>query len=278
MAWKKSEIETKNYIIKNISEWSKINPEFKKISTKYKGGSDSKAKDLEIWKNNKNIFNVEIKENVFQIAPFVIIPNHIKKKFFLGDVKGKKNIERTREINEYMNENFDNYKKPTKKGLILKCSDEMMYKCIDGFLEYRNDRYIACKINNNFKIIHYKQFRNFFPVRAKYRNKQSGSSNPAKKSFNILVKYVKDNFDSKDIKFTKDEKFLFKSQINNLFGNKFLIDGDKYFISKKKYNDFYRITKTSKTDSETVLFEISMKNQNKKDNINLFKKDLIKND
>jgi len=102
MAWKKSEIKTKNYIIKKISEWSKINSEFKKISTKYKGGSDSKAKDLEIWKNNKNIFNVEIKENVFQIAPFVIIPNHAKKKFFLGDVKGKKNIERTREINEYI--------------------------------------------------------------------------------------------------------------------------------------------------------------------------------
>ena len=277
MAWKKSEIKTKNYIIKKISEWSKINSEFKKISTKYKGGSDSKAKDLEIWKNNKNIFNVEIKENVFQIAPFVIIPNHAKKKFFLGDVKGKKNIERTREINEYMNKNFDNYKKPTKKGLILKCSDEKMYKCIDGFLEYRNDKYIACKIDNTFKIIHYKQFKNFFPVRAKYRNKLSGSSNPSQKSKNKLEEYVKDNFYAKDVKF-EDEKFLFKSSINNLFGKKFVIDSYKYFISKKKYKEFYRITKTSKTDSETVLFEISMKDKNKKDNINLFKKDLIEND
>ena len=45
-----------------------------------------------------------------------------------------------------------------------------------------------------------------------------------------------------------------------------------------KYKGFYRITKTSKTDSETVLFEISMKDENKKDNIDSFKKDLLNND
>ena len=61
-------------------------------------------------------------------------------------------------------------------------------------------------------------------------------------------------------------------------GNKFLVDGEEYFVSKMKYKGFYRITKTSKTDSETVLFEISMKDENKKDNIDLFKKDLLNND
>jgi len=277
MAWKDSEKETKIYIEKKISEWAEINSEFKKISIEFKGGSDSKARDIEIWKNNKNIFNVEIKENVFQIAPFVIIPDHTKRKFVLGDVKGDKNRTRTIEINEYMNKNFDDYKKPTKKGLILKCPNKIMYKCIGGFLEYKNDKYIACKINKTFKIIYYKQFSNFFPAKAKYRNKKSGANNPPKKSLDILKKYIKDKFDSKDIKF-KDKKFLFKSQINNLFGKKFLIDGEEYFVSKIKYKGFYRITKTSKTDSETVLFEISMKDENKKDNIDLFKKDLLNND
>ena len=54
------------------------------------------------------------------------------------------------------------------------------------------------------------------------------------KSFNKLKKYVKDKFDSKDVKFTKKKKLFFKSQINNLFGEYFLLDDDKYFISKKK--------------------------------------------
>ena len=41
---------------------------------------------------------------------------------------------------------------------------------------------------------------------------------------------------------------------------------------------FYRITKTSKTDNPNVIFVISMKDENKKDNIDLFKKDLLNDD
>ena len=47
---------------------------------------------------------------------------------------------------------------------------------------------------------------------------------------------------------------------------------------KKKYDDFYRITKTGKTNNPNVIFVISMKEENKKDNIDLFKKDLLNND
>ena len=69
-----------------------------------------------------------------------------------------------------------------------------------------------------------------------------------------------------------------KSQAKNLPGKYFLLDDDKYFISKKKYGDFYRITKTSKTNNPNVIFVISMKDKNKKDNIDLLKKDLMEND
>lgn len=47
---------------------------------------------------------------------------------------------------------------------------------------------------------------------------------------------------------------------------------------KKKYDDLYRITKTSKTNNPNVIFVISMKDKNKKDNIDLLKKDLMEND
>ena len=276
MSWKDSENKTKIYIEGKISEWTKINSEFKKISINFKGGSDSTAQDLEILKNKKTIFNIEIKENISQIGQFVTIPDHSTRKFVLGDIKGDRT--RTIEINEYMNKNFDDYKKPNKGGLILKCSNKIVYKCIKRYLEDTNNKYIACKINKTFKIIHYNQINNFFSAKAIYRKKKSGSSSVPKKSFNKLEKYVKDKFDSKDIKFTKKKKFLFKSQINNLFGKYFFLDGDKYFVAKKKNNDFYRITKTSKTDNPNVIFVISMKDENKKDNIDLFKKDLLNND
>ena len=63
MAWEDSENKTKIYLEKKISEWAKNNDKFKKIHINSKGGSDSTAPDAEILKNNKIIFNIEIKEN-----------------------------------------------------------------------------------------------------------------------------------------------------------------------------------------------------------------------
>ena len=51
MAWKDSEDKTKIFLDKKISQWAKNNPEFEKIHTNSKGGSDSTAQDLEILKN-----------------------------------------------------------------------------------------------------------------------------------------------------------------------------------------------------------------------------------
>lgn len=276
MAWKDSEDKTKIFLDKKISQWAKNNPEFEKIHTNSKGGSDSTRPDIEIFKKNKIIFNVEIKEDNSQIGQFVIIPDNSSKKFVLGDIKGNKS--RTAKINEYMNKNFDNYNKPTTAGLVLRCSDKIIYDCIKNFLEEKNNRYIACKIKETIKIIHYKKFSDFFSAKAIYRKKKSGSSPVSSKSIIDLKKYVKDEFNAVDVKFIKNKKFFFKSQAKNLPGTYFFLDDDKYFISKKKYGDLYRITKTSKTNNPNVIFVISMKDKNKKDNIDLLKKDLLEND
>ena len=276
MAWKDSEDKTKIFLDKKISQWAKNNPEFEKIHTNSKGGSDSTQPDIEIFKKNKIIFNIEIKEDNSQIGQFVIIPDNSSKKFVLGDIKGNKS--RTAKINEYMNKNFDNYNKPTTAGLVLRCSDKIIYDCIKNFLEEKNNRYIACKIKETIKIIHYKKFSDFFSAKAIYRKKKSGSSPVSSKSIIDLKKYVKDEFNAVDVKFIKNKKFFFKSQAKNLLGKYFLLDDDKYFISKKKYGDLYRITKTSKTNNPNVIFVISMKDKNKKDNIDLLKKDLLEND
>ena len=275
MAWNDSEDKTKIFLDKKISQWAKNNPEFEKIHTNSKGGSDSTQPDIEIFKKNKIIFNIEIKEDNSQIGQFVIIPDNSSKKFVLGDIKGNKS--RTAKINEYMNKNFDNYNKPTTAGLVLRCSDKIIYDCIKNFLEEKNNRYIACKIKDTIKIIYYKRFSDFFSAKAIYRKKPSGSSSIPKKSINNLEQYVKNQFNAADIEI-KNKKFYFKSQLSNLLGQYFFINDDKYFISKKKYDDLYRITKTSKTNNPNVIFVISMKDKNKKDNIDLLKKDLMEND
>ena len=276
MAWNDSEDKTKKFLNKKISQWAKNNPEFEKIRTNSKGGSDSTQPDIEVFKKNKIIFNIEIKEDNSQIGQFVIFPDNFSKKFVLGGIKG--NRSRTTKINEHMNKNFDNYNKPTTTGLVLRCSDKIIYDCIKKFLEEKNNRYIACKIKETFKIIHYKKFSDFFSVKAIYRKKKSGSSPVSNKSRIDLTKYVKDEFNALNVKFTGNKKFFFKSQTKNLLGKYFLLGDNKYFISRKKDDGLYRITKTSKTNNPNVIFVISMKDKNKKDNIDLLKKDLLKND
>ena len=86
MAWNDSEDKTKIFLDKKIFQWAKNNPEFKKIHTNSKGGSDSTQPDIEIFKKNKIIFNIEIKEDNSQIGQFVIIPDNSSKKFVLGDI------------------------------------------------------------------------------------------------------------------------------------------------------------------------------------------------
>ena len=134
------------------------------------------------------------------------------------------------------------------------------------------------KLKKLLKLFIIKNLVIFFLLRRFIEKKKSGSSPVSSKSIIDLKKYVKDEFNAVDVKFIKNKKFFFKSQAKNLLGKYFLLDDDKYFISKKKYGDLYRITKTSKTNNPNVIFVISMKDKNKKDNIDLLKKDLLEND
>ena len=52
----------------------------------------------------------------------------------------------------------------------------------------------------------------------------------------------------------------------------------KYYISSSKKNIVELRILSAKSGGPTVLFAISMKDENKKDNIDLFKKDLLNND
>ena len=134
------------------------------------------------------------------------------------------------------------------------------------------------KLKKLLKLFIIKNLVIFFLLRRFIEKKKSGSSPVSSKSIIDLKKYVKDEFNAVDVKFIKNKKFFFKRKAKNLLGKYFLLDDDKYFISKKKYGDLYRITKTSKTNNPNVIFVISMKDKNKKDNIDLLKKDLLEND
>ena len=90
-----------------------------------------------------------------------------------------------------MNKNFDNYNKPTTAGLVLRCSDKIIYDCIKNFLEEKNNRYIACKIKETIKIIHYKKFSDFFSAKAIYRKKKKWLLLSFSNAYSVIMSYIK---------------------------------------------------------------------------------------
>ena len=78
MSWQAFEKTAENFINKVI----KID----NVRIEGKGGSNSNAKDLIAIKNNKEIFNIEVKEQKSQIAQFVVEIDEENKNFYLGRI------------------------------------------------------------------------------------------------------------------------------------------------------------------------------------------------
>ena len=63
-----------------------------------------------------------------------------------------------------MNKNFDNYNKPTTAGLVLGCSDKIIYDCIK-FLEEKNNNILLVKLKKLLKLFIIKNLVIFFLLR-----------------------------------------------------------------------------------------------------------------
>jgi hypothetical protein len=263
MAWKEFEKAAEKFINKAV--------EIQNVSINLVGGSDSNTKDLVVKKDRKEIFNIEIKEKKAQISQFVVDNNEQEKKYYLGKLnKLAENI--TEEILEHMNNNYEYYKNPTQAGINLKCTDAMMYKCIEGYLKQKNIKFlISATKANDFRVISANNFkRNFSIINGKYRRKRSGTNKLSEKFHKEVKNYFYNKFEGCKI-FESKKRVYIKLTENYLkdlelkINRSFNLKNINIFLSLTADKAKFEIKKKSNTNNPTVIFSVDFHN---KDNDN----------
>lgn len=239
------------------------------------GKHNSNIPDIKVLKNGSFIFYIEVKMNMAQSSQFVIEKHESKFKF--SELNKTENNEFKKEILNYLNNHFNTYKNVSSKGIEVKCDKVFSYGHINSDLEFKCIKYIITRARektSKFKIIHRDNFKNFFDIKCILRRKKSGSSPISKKNLDKVRNYVTENFNA-SIKNHEDTKnFLFQSEKSDLLGHYFNIDNEQYFISKKKYNNYFRVNRTSKTNNPNIIFDIQLINHIIDDDMKLLKNDL----
>jgi hypothetical protein len=268
MSWKDFEKTAKNFINKVV----KIN----NVTIEGKGGSNSNVKDLIVKKNNKEIFNIEVKEKKSQIAQFVVEIDEKNKKFYLGKINDLAK-EKTEEILEHMNKNYEYYKNPTQNSIKLKCGEEMMYRCIENYFKEKNIKFLISATNSkNCVVISSKNFKENFSISGNYRRKKSGSSDlPMKfrqevKEY-LINKFPNSNFEKEDSKFFVKIKTILNKQLNSKLKKRFELKNFNIFLAETKDEMKFRIKKLSKTNGPTVIFSIDFHNKTKDNDLPLLR-------
>ena len=240
MDWRKFEKTAEDFINKVI----KIN----NVKIEGKGGSNSNAKDLIVIKNNKEIFNIEVKEQKSQIAQFVV------------------------EIDE-------KNKNPKQNSIKLKCDKEMMYRCIENYFKEKKIKFLISSINEeDCVVISFNNFRkNFSITSGNYRRKKSGSSDLPIKFREEAKEYLSNKFsdslfEEKGSKFFVKIKKIFNKQLDLKLKNFFKLKNFNIFLSETKDEMKFRVKKLSKTNGPTVIFSIDFHNKSKDNDLPLLKK------
>jgi hypothetical protein len=272
MTWQNFEKSAEEFINKNV--------QIKNVSIKLSGGSNSNATDLEVKKNNKVIFNIEIKEQKSQISQFVVINEKSKKKFFLGDLKGLA-VKKTKEILEHMNQNYEYYKNPMQRGGInLICEKSMMYRCVENYLiEKKNPFIISSLDKKEFTVISTEKFKdNFSITNCKYRSKPSGTNTLAIKYYDQVKKLFSNKFKDSNIyekKIRNKSRLYINLKEDDLNGVKtesqrtFDFENMNLFFSLTDKNNKFEIKKKSITNNPTVIFSIEFHNNAKHNDISV---------
>lgn len=269
MSWKEFEKTAENFINKVVK--------IKNVRIEGKGGSNSNVKDLIVIKNNKEIFNIEVKEQKSQIAQFVVEIDEENKNFYLGRINDLAK-EKTKEILEHMNKNYEYYKKPTQNSIKLKCDKEMMYRCIENYFKEKKIKFLISSINaEDCVVISSSNFKkNFSITSGNYRRKKSGSSDlpikfreEAKKYLN--TKFSDSLFEEKGSEFFVNIKKIFNKQLDSKFKRSFELKNFNMFLSETKNEMKFRVKKLSKTNRPTVIFSIDFHNKTKDNDLPLLK-------
>lgn len=261
--WEQFEEKCFSYLEKNFSN--------DKISFKRIGGHDSTKSDILCSKNNTALYYIDAKMPKAQSGQFVLFPDMHKKRFIFSD-KSKSNEKYAQPIIEYLNQNFEDYKKPSTKKIM--CDKSLFSRwIIKHYKEERKVEYIITQgEEDQYIIFPIEKLDDYFSINAVYRIKKSGSSNPSPKDRNELDSILQDKG---YVNYSISERDKYTYAVIPDLDKSELIGKEHTFRFKKVIDNEYKVTRLSNTYNANVIFSIILRRQQDPLDIEQFKLSLL---
>lgn len=241
------------------------------------GKSDSIKADIKIESLKNEEFFIEVKASQSQCCQFVLFPNEETKKFDFSKANKVPLSKNCKRIIAYMNALYNKYHKVTKKGIPVNVDTSILYGLVQNFYSVKNVNFFMTE-GTDFIIFPSDSFSDYFTIKAFYRRKPSGSSEPNELNNNSeILQGLNDDDISGIIEYrTIGNKIrCFFHSDNNLDKKKMICAHYTYqfkdneyskMVSKSK-NYVFEIRRLSNTNNPNVICQLSLKTtvQNKND-------------
>lgn len=236
-----------------------------------KGGMDSTTSDIAVLKNNQVDYYIEAKDSPAQSGQFVLLPDEETETFVFSPRNHSEPNAMTNIMIEYMNQDFQKFNNAGTSGQQLDIDTEVFAGWIVEHYKDRNVKYFI-SYDKDYVILPIRKFAAYFDVIAKYRIKKSGSSDPAKKDFNLLKQIISNKYPSAS--FTEEGKQLLVHLSTPPSEDRFQHENYTYYFSQQEVSGVYRLKRLSNTYNMNVIFSIQLKRNQDTNDLNEFEDDL----
>lgn len=244
--WKDFEVQCTDYLNDKFGHYADFI---------HQGGADSTVPDILVKTRSGDSFYIDAKHSPAQCSQFVLLPDLNDGVFKYSSQNATLPNQYTKQITEYMNQDFDSFREAGTTGKEINMPDAS--DVFTGWIiqTYQNKE-VRFFITNDFTILPVEQFSDYFKVSAKYRIKRSGSSNVGKKQCNLVMEHITQknyNITACHIRGSK----LFVESPRKLHDLRFILNGTEYMFSLR--GNEYELRKLSNTYNANVIFSIKQK-------------------
>lgn len=246
----------------------------KHIQFELKGGCNSTKSDIEVYKNGKFLFYIEIKMPTAQSGQFVILDEG---GYFAYSKKNKEEInEYSRFLINIINENYERYKDVGTKPIIIDVDKLFFAEWIIRHYKKKKVKYVVTEFEQKYVIFPVERYKAYFNITANLRRKKSGSSSLPKKWINEIQDIIRDKYGEVECEiFYKIKHSYLKTNANII--DKLQLEGKENWYQFNSYEKgIYEIRKLSKTNNPNVIFLVEAKSKQNIEDLKKFKDEIDK--
>ena len=260
--------------LNEINCFNYLNENFKTehISFERNGGMDSTVPDIAVLKDKEVLFYIEAKDTSAQAGQFVLIPDLKEEKFIFSERNISSQNTETEQIISYMNKYFKIFKDAGSSGIEIGLESSIFANWIIGHYQANGSKYIITHNGNDYIIFPVEKLKEYFTIGAVYRIKKSGSSAPAKRDIEKVEETIKDIYPNAE--FIHESKKLYVELNDPLEDNSFQYNDNDYLLAFRDNNQPYEVRKLSNTKNANVIFNITLKQNQQRNDLEQFKNDL----